>query len=159
MVEMKMIREEEEVLDGPPRRPKSTTQSKEKTQNQQVLAELKAGHRAWDDMKKNIMACVAKAQDDPYVAPKLVADLNSTLKQVNEQDDKLRQQEVQEKNGQVWNESDCQAIRDMLRLIKNDMDSARRIMKKVEAIIKDECTNRGCSSVKGATVIQKTTRG
>ena len=99
---------------------------------------MKAGHRAWDDMKKNIMACVAKAQDDPYVAPKLVADLNSILKQVNEQDDKLRQQEVQEKNGKVWNESDCQAIRDMLRLIKNDMDSAKRIMKKVEAIMKDE---------------------
>ena len=62
-------------------------------------------------------------------------------------------------NAKVWNKSGCQAIRDMMRLIKHDMDSAKRIMKKVEAIMKDECTTiRGCSSVKGARVSQKTSR-
>ena len=122
-----------------PARPKPKAQPpKERTESQRVLGELKAAHRNWDEQKKNIYACVAKAKDDPYVAIKLVTDLKAILKPAQEKDEALSKHEIEEKNGKVWTENDFQKIRELVAQLKDDMDRSKKIVKEIENIQKQE---------------------
>ena len=119
-------------------RPKPKAPPKDKTENQKVLAELKAAHRAWDEQKQNLVACVEKAEKDEYVSPKLVSDLKRLIKKGKDKDAELSKQEVQEKNGKVWNESDLKAIRLLVAQLKNETENAKKLVKKIDSVVKDE---------------------
>ena len=97
---------------------------------------MKAARRAYHETKTSINACVEKAKVSPYVAPKLLEDLNDNLKESTKKDAVLAKQEVAEKNGKVWNEGDCKAIRTLIQEMKELNDAAKSLIKKVETITK-----------------------
>ena len=119
-------------------RPKPKAAPKDRTENEKVLVELKAAHRSWDEHKKNIVACVEKGMKDEHVAPKLVEDLRAFIEQGQNKDALLSNHEVQAKNGKVWDESDAKAIRELVAQLKNDIDSSKKLIKKIDTITKKE---------------------
>ena len=102
-----------------------------------MMMVMKAAHRAYHETKTNINACIERADMNPYVGPKLIQDLKENLKDSTKKDAALAKQEVAEKNGKVWNESDCKTIRTLIREVKDLIDAAKSLIKKVEAITKD----------------------
>ena len=114
------------------KRPRKTLpeEPKEKTQHQIALENLRAGHRKWEQVKREYQATIKKNTGNEYVS-KLVSDLSDLYKKSNKIDSTLITLDEEARDGRILQEADARHVASICEALTGNMASSKVLQKKI----------------------------